>query len=516
MQEVFEKIPKPLYYIALFAFLGFFAIYASFGIHIDYLLPFHADEWDHLAIANEIARTNSLISYNPFIGSGWDPQWERNYHLLLAILLNTTGFDQTDLGSINLALILPTFMTFLMMLFSFVLVMHLTENKIAALIASITVLFTSSNVTLLGYWFLVPMAYGLAFLPITLLLFVKSFESIRYSILLFLVFAQTALVHPASATIFLPAFLLYAAINPKLLWKNKGKIGILLLELAVIALVLAGFSIYQYEFSSYTDLFDKILQVLTFPSTLYEVNAFFFFPRFLTYPIFALSILGAFYLVGFKKREAWILPLMALTLTPIVYLFFVQGTSFLAEYRRIFMIVATVLVIMSGIGIFAVLEFFNNLVRKYSKNFTFFGKITPNRIYQITALLIVSYLLFFHLASVPVRYYPSLYKVIDEYQVPALVWLKHNSNQEEAVIAQPWISRAIGVISGNRIYYVTTARLSGTRDFREADNFWPASCEEKLHLLHGAKIVLSTTGIQCDFLHEVYEKDEVYIYRVAT
>ena len=513
-----KRILKIAGWLLLIAFFVCLSLFATYSIHSDYPLPFHSDEWDHLAIAKEIARTDSLINYNPYARTGWDPQWEQNYHVFLVLLLNATGWDESDLGLIDLSLFVPVFMTFLMVFFAFLLVRDITGSNIAGILAAVTILLTRPNVTILGYWFMVPMAYGMAFIPLMLLVFAKSFttKKLRYFLILTILFAQTALVHPASAIIFLPAFFDFLMINPKLFVENKFKILLIVVELLALGFLLVGYSVYQYNFVGYQDLFNKALETSTFTTSLYEVQAFFSLPSFLTWPIVLLSCIGIAFLFLSKKKEAQIVPLFVLTLLPLLYLFFSKGTIYLADYRRMFLYIATVMAMLSGVGIYAIVSFLNNFLKKKLENIYFLSsKLPAIRIPQILMSLVVIWFLVGMLLVIPFTHEPFLYRVIEKEDIPAILWLKYHSTPEDVVLAMPWHSRAINVIAGTKILYANPARLTGPRAYQEAAEFWAVGCEERKQRLFGPPtFVYSREFLACDFLKEVYAKDGRYIYKV--
>ena len=57
-----------------------------------YSYPLHLDGWDHLAIAKETIKKQTLIDYNPYLGEQIkDRNWEKAYTILLAETLLLTG-----------------------------------------------------------------------------------------------------------------------------------------------------------------------------------------------------------------------------------------------------------------------------------------------------------------------------------------------------------------------------------------------------------------------------------------
>ena len=527
MLEELEEVPlikrvvsagKSVFLVLFFVYL---ALYVTYSIHLEYSFPYHADEWDALAIANEINRIDGLVSYNPFRGWGFDPQAEQNYHLFLATIMNFTNWDEIDLGAVYTALFVPVLMTFLMILFTFLLIKHLTGNSVAAFLSAITVVITRPNVTLLGYWFAVPMAFGLAFMPLVLLLFVKTFTddksipSNQYFLFFLIVYAMLTLTHPATAIIFLPAFFLYFLLNPRLLFSNKLKIGVTIVMLIALMFLMVGYMVYQYKPYGTEDLIEKVIETLSFPTSLYEVQAFYYIPRFLSEPMFWLGVLGLAYLLNLGNRQSKIMPLFIASLLPIVYFGFTEGQSFLAEYRRVFMFAATSIAMLSGVGLYVIYSFshrvLENVFRKIRLENIITGFLSKAAVLAVILLFLIN-----TITLVVFTHQPYLYRITEAYEMPAFLWLKYNTNNEEIVLAHPWSSRAIHVIAGNRILYANPARLQGARAYQEIFEFFSYPCEERIRMTRGATYVYSNFGpIYCSFLQEVFSNGSTYIYKVA-
>ncbi|MBU1121031.1 MAG: hypothetical protein ABIE23_05855 [archaeon] len=516
------KLLRTEFWIILILFFVWLSLEMTYSIHDDYHLPYHSDEWDHIAIASEITRTDQLVNYNPYSRTGWDPQWEQNYHIFMATIMNVTDWDVVDLGGVYTALFIPVLMTFLMIFFSFLLARYLTNSTACGIIAAITVLLTRPNANILGYWFSVPMAYGMAFIPLILYVFAKAFSSKGYGyfIVLLVLLAQGTLVHPASVTIFFPAFAIYFLLSPKLLWQNKKKILLIVVEFIALISLLVGYSVFQYSFTGYSDLYQTLMQTISFTTSLYEVQAYYFLPRFITWPIFLLGMLGVASLFLSKKKEARILPLLALTLIAGVYLFFTEGRIFLSDYRRVFMYAAMLTSLLSGIGIYAIASFFLNPLKKRLKNYFIFTKKFPIvAVPQAIAVVLIAWFLFLQITFIPFTHVNMLYKVIEEEDVPAILWLKHNTSIDEVVLAMPYHSRGIYGIAGNLILYANMARLRGPRGENEPREFWAVSCEQRAKLLYGNPKYIYCVGpyqcpLDCKFLKEVYAKDSRYIYEI--
>ena len=190
------------YEIGVVIALLLLSITMNFVIRQNYSIPIHSDEYDHLAVVSEMQKTNGTVWYDPYIVEKRVAvrNLELNYDIFLLAFVNLTGMDL-----IKIPIVISMFFTFLMLLGTFVLVNFVTKARTAALFAAIFVLFLHNNIALLGYWFLVPMAVGLATIPIMLYLFLKSLNSWSYTTILFLVLINMTLMHAVYTIIILPA-----------------------------------------------------------------------------------------------------------------------------------------------------------------------------------------------------------------------------------------------------------------------------------------------------------------------
>jgi hypothetical protein len=508
MKTFFNDIIK---FLVILTFLFTISIYTIYTIHEDYPLPYHSDEWDHLAIAKEIAIKEKLIYYDPSISSeeNFRKNWEIAYHVFLGVLLKVT-----NLNAIKFAIFFPTIIAFFMAFNTFILVRFLTKSELAGLLAGIFVLTIKSNVTLLGPWFLVPLAFGLAQIPLILLLFLKSMNMNRivnlWDVPLFLVFANVTLAHPPSTVILLPVFSLYLVFHPKTLWKNKFKV---LLAAGFLILLLVMFLPFGQIMN-----FERMVNLFTFEASNEDPSGYlmiFYYPRYLGNVTITLALIGVFSAFLLRKRkEIWILPLALLSLLPLVMQFYYTGEIFLCPYRRLFMYNLLFLLMLAGIGLFALYEIWQNLSRKFIKD-------TILRWIMIGTFFFVAILILDSQIESTFEFKNKLYKNIRVKDVSAIEWLKFNTPKDAKILALPHVSKAITPIAERRVVAAIKTRLGASDEInRKAVTFFNVrSCEEKKKILSATELkanyIFFKGRINCDdFLQEVHFREGNYIYKV--
>jgi len=151
--------------ILLFAIIAL-AFYMALYPRLDYPYPLHVDEWMHLGHTNEILETGHLNYPNPFQGGRWDVGGhpETGYYLWFGTSLLATGSTWLVLARLMPALVLGL-IAFLAYAWG--------KKRGFGLEAAFFATFIHTTVRFLGPAFLVPVALGLVFFPLTLILLEK-------------------------------------------------------------------------------------------------------------------------------------------------------------------------------------------------------------------------------------------------------------------------------------------------------------------------------------------------------
>jgi len=476
------------------------SIYTTGSIHFDYRLPFHADEWHNIKIAQEILKEKKLVEYNPFLpGNPYyvnfneeahgvantnSAMWELNYNLFIALSSLFTGISPLDTG-----LILPTVLVFILSFNTFILVRYLTKNDLPALLSAIFVMTLKSEVFFLGPWFLVALSFGMAFLPLIFYLFLKSGVSNRYIPVFLLVFAATTLAHPASAVIFIPMLALYMIFNPAIIRRNKNKLLGSIFLLLVLLLVVVPFE------GSVAGYIAKILKILTFPRSI-PMNRFevvMQFPVYMGVIAFGLSIFGFF--KAMMDNETKILPLSVDALLFIILAYIYLGYAFFAPYERVVVYISEILLILAGIGLYHVYR--------------------SIKIQKLAAALVII-ILVFQVNSI-FTYKEDIPLVIEPGEYEPILWLKDNTPPDAVILAMPRASAAIGVIADRNVVSLIRGRLGSSEDsVNKSLDFFRGNTGTREKILAELKpdYIYSKEEISMSSLKLVHGENKTFIYEV--
>jgi hypothetical protein len=408
-------------YVALFAVL-LVGIYTTYKPHLEYPYPLQIDEWEHFAMAEEATLTGEIPTYWPIYKNSPDSgtmKWERNYHSLLAVFFIALPFPH----ELTMVLI-PSILSIVLMLSSFVLMRYLTGSDLAGIVAAVLVVMMKSNITLMGPWFAVPSAAGLALTPLIFYLFLKALDGNRLSMLFTGgVFASTALMTP-HVIVLLPVMGLYFIAKPRRvfeMWKELVFFGILLfgLFLAFIPSFLTDpiGAISQFrQFSSFgEELVDIKFNVFTYAGSL----------------PFLLSIVGIFFSVRKFKEKHLLLSCFLGFLLLLIFLYNQYDIMLLTMYRRAFLFLIEAMYLMAVFGCFQIYKIINerNLRLSYIVFFILFAVV----VYEpITTVDLYSGLL---------KHY------ITDSDYESIIWMRDNLADGSVILATPEISTAIPPIA---------------------------------------------------------------------
>ena len=440
-----------------------------------YPYPLHLDSWDQLAIAKETIKKEKIIDYNPYLGENHpDRNWEKAYTLLLAETILLTGIKPLYLDSI-----FPTIMGFILALNSLILVRHLTKSMLAGLFSAVFALSFKSSSTLTGIWFSVPIAYGIAMMPLMLYIFMKILEEgkNKWILALVLLFTQVTLAHPPSTIIYLPIFGLILATRPKLVWEHKKEI------------LAAGFLLFLLALQFAPA--EKIINELSFGDEPPEGAAF--HPlSFLGFPATLLALAAGIWCFG--ERNKRILPLAFLALLPFMTQFYLTNKIFLSPFRRLFSYEMMLALNMAGIGLWLIYRKVNEVIGR--------GRIT-----QGVVLLAVALLLFNQIDS-GYRYRHLLITAIIEDDVIDIKQLE-DTPQGSKILTNSFDSRGIWFIGERQVISLIPARLRADEKINsEASRFSSMKCEDKEKVIRELKAdyIVYTKELECPFLNETYNR----------
>ena len=171
------------------------AFYMAFIPHVNYRYPVHIDEWRHIAHNNALLQAADINYPDPFSGqtiSGGEKEialLEVGFHLPFAAFHLFSGISWNDIHRY-----FPSIM-FMMTILS---VYVLAQRKGFGWEAAFFTCLITTTVGILGPAFLVPVAIGLVFLPLSLFI-VFNFRTVRSYLVLFIFTCFMMTMHAPSA-----------------------------------------------------------------------------------------------------------------------------------------------------------------------------------------------------------------------------------------------------------------------------------------------------------------------------
>ena len=156
--------------------------------HWDYSYPVHVDEWWHYGDAQSLVQAGGMPYPDPFYGGV--PIFrdkEVGFHLLLGSVKLTTGISW-----LNMFLSLPGVFFVLLALLAYA----FGKKRGFGLGAAFLVALIPTSYRVLGPSFLVPVALGLTFIPLTLFTLHRLMCDLRGPLILFLITLSLLFIHP--------------------------------------------------------------------------------------------------------------------------------------------------------------------------------------------------------------------------------------------------------------------------------------------------------------------------------
>ena len=457
------RILKSEYPILLFVIVLTFLL--GFIPHNNYPYPVHIDEWMHLARAKALLQAESINFIDPYASAN-NPiiQLETGFYLFWAMLHQITGISW-----------LAIFKFFPAIIFVFItLSVYILARREG--FGWQSAFFTSlipTTIGMLGPGFLVPVALGLLFIPLSLFV-VFNLKSYWAYLLLFFFTCFLLAMHAATAVG------LVIVLCPVILFNLKGNfkhsLGITLT--LVISFVL--------PFSLVRDLLVPTAQALIESQTLllhvdvpWIVTAYGYFPiLFCMFGIFLLTLKGG------KKNYSLVFGLLALIAMLAVFFTFQYGLSIM--YYRGLMYTLLMMSVVAGAGLLAV----NNL--RLPAGLTARLK-APSITGSFGGILCLVFVIITLVTCIPARIDTPYYHVIDDQDYDTFVWIHENIGDEYArAILDPWKATAFIAITGKGIW---TRIHSHPRESDErVYQFLEEECADTAFLLEKGITIVYTRG----------------------
>jgi hypothetical protein len=410
-----NRIPK-LDYLILLPILGL-AFYIAFIPHQNYPYPLHVDEWVHLGHSKMLMGAGSVT----FHGSAL---LEAGFHLFWGVFQTISGISWMAIfryfpGIIFIITVLSVYI--------------LAQREGFGLEAAFLTCLIPTTVGILGPAFLVPVAMGLLFVPLSL--FVAFNFRTWWSYLVLLLFTSFLLsIHAPSAICLVIILIPYILLNLKGSFKHS--LGM------TLVLAIPFLAPFPWIFTMLLPTAKSLLtpQPLTeFVDLPWVIQTYGYLP-------ILFCLLGTFLLAmrGGRKNYSLVLGLLALLLMLVTFFTFHYGVPIM--YERGLMYMMLMLSIVAGAGLMAV----KNLRLPDSLSTYLKAPLITNNLGKIFCLTLIVITL---VISIPVRQHTLYYHMIDTEDYEAFVWIKDNigENYEKAIL-DPWKATAFTAITEKQAY----------------------------------------------------------------
>jgi hypothetical protein len=478
----FTRIAATKYEYSILIFIIVLGVYIAWIPRQNSILPVHLDEWFHMACARQIFIQGDAVDLiDPFYGGQpWLFQFaERGFHLLLGVLQKISGLDW-----LSIFRYIPGVILAMTILAAYV----MGKRRGFGLESAFFVSLLPTTIGILGPAFLVPVATGLLFLPLSLFI-LHNIDNRKGSIILALFIFFLLSFHAYTAIAAVIICFPYLLLNIKQDWKSSIRFGMALLVPFLIA----------YPFAS--QFVNPFLVQISDP---HEISIYIDFPWLvgsLGYVTLGLCLIGTFF-IGIRpnKQNAGLLCGFFVSLILIVvYYQFHYGITGLYERGLLYALVLAS--IIAGVGLAA--------LKKMELNFSFLASI-PHRIikYGQTAIIGVMVLLIV-ITIIPERQSTPYYKMIDEHDYQDFRWINDNyGDQKLKALLDPWKATAFTAVTGLRV----TSRIimSPAEIDNEIYEFLANECQNTQFLIdHDVSLVYTRQDCTNPNLLKVHE--HVYI-----
>jgi hypothetical protein len=389
-----------------------------------------------------------------------------------------------------------------------------------------------NNIALLGYWFLVPMALGVAFIPVISYLFFKGLEKWSYALLLLLALVNITLVHAVYTVVFLPCFAVYLALNKNELKRNWPKV------LGGIA-VLFGVSHWfvRWDLGDLAGSLQRVVDRLVWD--LWYLTKEYPLLDYLTPLMIGLALIGLAYillpwlrfrlkfyglkaqaLLGGKRirkpKEDLSLDYPKLFLFFLFILFLVRSYAdkfevcFLGPCRRTSPALSVMVLLVGGIGCWALIKAIAWFANTYHQDSLSQAGLKA---------LAFAGLGIFLLANVlwqPFVHVENIYHPLEERELGVMAFLKEHTPGESLVLGMPSYAKPIYVVGERKVTGTVQARIGQSAGgLKTESEFTSYDCPGKLRALEEKKadfVYPRQAIIDCQGLDKIYSDGSYHVY----
>jgi hypothetical protein len=460
------------------------AFYIGFIPHQNYAYPVHLDEWNNYTYSQAIYNARSISFPDPWQGGGVRlyPNPEVGYNVFWSVLHMVTGISLLTIYRFGPAVI--------MALTAFAVYVQ-GRREGFGWEASLFFCLIPTTIGILGPAFMVPIALGLLFIPLSL--FIVFNYRTWWSYLLLYVFIMFLLAIHAPTAVGLCLILVpYALLNLK---------GDFLHSLAILVVMVFPF---LFGFPWVESILRIETQGLTSPSELTKNVALPHIMGSYGYLPVVLGALGIAMLVFKGNKASYGLILGTLVILSVLVARFTFHYGADVMYFRSLHYMMLMMSVLAGAGLWLVRKIrFPESINAPDK-ISFFTRNIGN----IICLFLIGMILY---TAIPQRQHTPYYHMISEQEYQSFVWIKENVDASyQKALLDPWKATAFSGITGK--YVLTRIGEAPTGKDVEVINYLNGGCKDTNYLIdNGVSLVFSPIKVENSDLIEVHP--QVYLLK---
>jgi hypothetical protein len=443
------------------------AFYLAFIPHQSYPYPVHIDDWMHLANAEAIMKAGSVHYLDPFFGRsmvGPGSNLELSFQLFWGVFQRVSGISW-----LTIFRFFPSILMAITVLAVYAMAGRLGFGWEAALFAALV----PTTVGILGPAFLVPVAMGLLFVALAVLV-AFSFPGWRGYLVLFVFTSFLVAIHAPSAICLVIILAPYALLNVRGDLRRSLGLG--------LALLLPFLAPFPWIFRMLGPTAGQLLTPQPLPT---YIDFPMVIKTFGNVPV-ALCLLGTLALAvkGGRKNYGLVLGFLALLLMLVVFYVFHYGLSIMYERGLMFMMLMTG--IMAGAGLMEV-----RTVRRPSwfrpgerldPWLRYFGWTAAMALVAVTLSI-----------AIPARNSLPYYHMIDAADYQDFAWIRDNVGAAyNRAILDPWKATPFAAVTGKYVY--TRIHAFPTETDEAASRFLGDGCADTSFLRENGINIVYTPG----------------------
>ncbi len=457
----------------------------AFIPHQSYPYLVHIDDWVHLAYSKAMLSAGSTTFVDPFLGQATlslSSNLEAGFQLFWGVFHQISGISW-----------LAIFRYFPSIVFMMtVLSVYIAHRQGFGWEAALFTCLIPTTVSILGPAFLVPVAMGLLFMPLSIFL-ALNFRNVWSYLVVFIFTCFLLSIHAPSAICVVIVLVPYILLNLK--GNFKHSLGL------TLALAIPFLAPFHWIF----DLLLPTARTLFVTHSMLNVDILQIITAYGYLPIL-FCLLGIFVLAlrGGKENYGLTLGLLAMLLMLATFFIFRYGVPIVVARGLMFMML--IMSVVAGAGLMWVKNL--SLPRKIGIRLR--APLITQNIGKILCVALVGLTL---VICIPTRQNISYYHLIGKQDYEAFVYIRDEvSNNYEKAILDPWQATAFTAITGKNIY--TRIHMGSSAKSNKAYAFLKDGCRDTAFLRkNGISIVYAQKACHNPDLTEV--RDNVYLLKKA-